>query len=69
MERMRTKMTYADIASVIGYSEKQVRGWINNNCGKKCGSLIRGTSSISTSATKRIGLVLYMLMGGFVSAK
>lgn len=28
-------MTYGEIAKNIGFTERQVRGWINNNCNKK----------------------------------
>lgn len=30
-----TKMTYGEIADILGYTEKQVKGWINHNCNKK----------------------------------
>ena len=28
-------MTYGEIAKNIGFTERQVRGWINNNCNRK----------------------------------
>lgn len=28
-------MTYKEIANILNYSERQIRGWINNNCEKK----------------------------------
>ena len=38
MDYMRNNymsMTYKEIAAYLGYTERQVRGWINNNCDNK----------------------------------
>lgn len=35
MKKNYLSMTYRDIAQEIGFTEKQVKGWINHNCNKK----------------------------------
>ena len=35
MKKNYMSMTYKEIANNIGFTERQVRGWINNNCDRK----------------------------------
>lgn len=53
-------MKYTTIANSLGFSERQVRGWINNHCDTKLRKFNSSYFEVIDTPRRHIGLALFM---------